>query len=569
MYKYIIFSLLMGGALPLQAQLFSVDSLEQRLTITEGPAKVQVLCELIWAYQYVDLRQAYTYATQARTLADSLQDPLSQAHSFWAQGTVNVWKADFLPALLSYDQALTLYESLQDTTGIARSYTSFAVTYQSIGYYPQALSFGLDALRLHQQLQDTMMIALDQNYIGGTHYEMGNYELATQYNLLALDNYQRVGDQEGEASTFIQLGNVAISVDSLDQALQYYQRSYTLAKDMQFDRVMILNTLYMSRVYFKRQEFSAALSYQKQALAALQQAGDTANIVNTYVEMGYSYLNKKYLDSAEQVGLQAYQMVNQVDLGDLSNIYALMASIYEAQQDYQQAYQYQKQYAALQDSLFNEKKQQTIANLQARYEAQQQMDSLKQLETQQQRLLVQTQQQRYRFYGAMVILGFLLLIAVGLWWRWRTLRRKIPRLAPPVEHTNLSASSVPDDQPSIERQLLSQLLLAYQRKQTVTKVLDEIGEPLAIDAEAARYTIPSLDVVLRQAKVVYPGFLAYAQEIPLSDRELVMCILIKMRMLPKEIALFLNTSYNTVRTQQNRLKKKLQVPANTSLYDFL
>lgn len=571
MGKYIVFSLLMSGALTLQAQLFSVDSLEQQLVRIEGPAKVQVLCELVWAYPYIDLPQAYAYARKARVLADSLRDPLSQAHSFWAQGTVNIWKANFLQALLSYDQALILYEGLQDTTGVARSYTSFAVAYQAIGDYPQALSYSLDALRLHRQLQDTMMIALDQNYAGGAHYGMGNYDLATRYNLLALDNYRHVGDQQGEASTFINLGDVAVSIDSLAQALQYYQRSYALAQRMHLDRIMILNTLYMSRVYFKRQEFATALSHQKQVLAALQQTGDTANIISTYVEMGYSYLNRRYLDSAEHTGLQAQRLVNRVDLGDLSEIYALLASIYEAQQNYQQAYQYQKQYAALQDSLLNEEKQQTVANLQARYEAQQQVDSLSQLEAQQRNLMAQTRRQRYRFYQAVIGLGLILLVAGGLLWRWRARRRKARPQRLPAENDPSLISLSDDEQSSTDRELLSQLLLAYQRRQTITKVLNEVGNSLTIDAEATRYTTPTFDTVLRQTEVVYPGFLTHLQGTgaSLSDRELIMCILMKMRMLPKEIALFLNTSYDTVRTQQNRLKKKLPVPANTSLYDFL
>lgn len=245
--------------------------------------------------------------------------------------------------------------------------------------------------------------------IGKTYYYEGNYDSANYYyyeTLPALLN-NKSRDTALLISTYANIGATLEKVDwNYSRSMQYSQAARELAS-LKNDTLQLAFILKNIGVLFARMEnFDSALISYFRALALEQKNHNQANVQDLYVYIMNALLNqdeiqraKTYLDSAiavnpirasnnisllQQQGyiysiegyyskaVDYYKMaLQQSDLqGERFHklaSYVELSVLYSTTGHWQQAYQYQKAYALLKDSLLNEDKIKAINQLEIKY----------------------------------------------------------------------------------------------------------------------------------------------------------------------------------------------------------
>lgn len=338
------------------------------------------------------------------------------------------------------------------------------------GFAQQA--FGTDprlALRLAQRAEAEARTAGDRTEqavawanIGSAHYILEHYEPALRAYLRALALHQQTGNARGESATLNNLGNLHYARDQFGPALKYYERSLWLDRQ-RGDSVGVGDSyLNLANVLSYTHQIPRALAYSQQALqlfrtsgergkeaAALNNVGALLVDLHRYAEARpYVAACLRQNRTAGDIGAQA---INLQTLGDVSrglgewagaaayytasiqigrnfsttlrDNYKRLAQVQAHTGDFAAAYASHRRYTILKDSIFSRETTDRLAELETRYQSQQQQRRilLQQADLRTQRVALSRKSQLIGFgFGtaALVLLG-----AAGLWHQVRQKNR--------------------------------------------------------------------------------------------------------------------------------------------------
>lgn len=264
-------------------------------------------------------------------------------------------------------EVLKMFEELNDHEGV------YATLYNigSIFFYqenlPQALSH---YQKSHQQAylaQDSAFLYRNLAAIGSVYGEMGDNDKSLNYNLKSLEMAEKLSLDMGIAYA---AHNVGLNYEILnlpEKALTYFEQALQLMRKMG-DKFGVANCLQaISAIHSRNQDYAKAIDYLNQALEINQQIGDRSRIREMYLD-----ISKAHFDAGNAV----------------------------------KAYEVQKSYIELRDSLIKEDAMQQMANLKQTYE-------LEKKESEKQIAIMKSEQQVEQIYryAFLVGLGFLLLVA--------------------------------------------------------------------------------------------------------------------------------------------------------------
>ncbi len=264
-------------------------------------------------------------------------------------------------------QVLKMYEELNDKTGVYSTLYNIG----SIFFYQENLH---QALSYYQQSQQLAVLAKDSAFlyrnlaaIGSVYGEIGDNDKSLNYNLKSLEMAENMNFDMGIAYAAHNVGLNYEILDLPEKALGYFKQSLQLMRKMgdKFGEANCLQAI--SAIHSHKQEYQEAIEYLNKSLHILHQLGDRSRIREIYLDMSRTYFNAG----------------NAV-----------------------KAYEVQKGYIELRDSLIQEEAMQQMANLKQTYE-------LEKKESEKQIAIMEAEQQMeqvYR-YAFLVGLSFLLLVA--------------------------------------------------------------------------------------------------------------------------------------------------------------
>jgi len=160
--------------------------------------------------------------------------------------------------------------------------------------------------------------------IGYTHYEcFENMLLAQKYfrAFFSKQAYLQHLDEVTLAITLRKLGIICINVESLEEGIQYCQKSLNLCKIPQLSLLKSFNLKHIGLAYAKKNQFEKAISYSRQALSTLdyinqhQRKEMEANIYEQIAGIySRTYINQPEALQAESYVLKALELLDAVCL---------------------------------------------------------------------------------------------------------------------------------------------------------------------------------------------------------------------------------------------------------------
>ncbi len=249
-------------------------------------------------------------------------------------------------ALENHFAALKLKEEAGDIRGEwPPPINNIGLVYYKIDYAEQALDFFNKALKIKLSEGDTLRTIITYNNIGLVYSEVKNDSLAIKnFNkALAISRRYRVDNYLGPA--YNGLGNVYIRMGKLDSAHHCLTLATLSTKKYKSPTLQSSNNYLFAKLFAEQKEFGLA---------------------------------RQYLNASQELALEVRDRQRQ------KNNLKLMATIFEINEVFDSAYFYQKQYSALEDSIFNEKLAESLAKIQIAMEEEQ---NLRLIEAQEEKLV--------------------------------------------------------------------------------------------------------------------------------------------------------------------------------------
>jgi len=329
---FLLFCTLIVLKLSVFAQKQELDSLRVLLkTAKEDTTKVKILTRLVLGYTMVEPEKAKEYGLEGLALARRLG--FAKGEMVLLNGMGDYW--------------------------------------QRQGGYAKGIEYATLSLKVANWLKDTVGMA-DAYFLLATIYTDGlkQYDLAMPYSRKALEIYLQTNNKDGLANAYnLTAWILAMTKQELPLAHQYIDKSITTAK--QAKNGILLGYYLGTRglIYSKEGKLDSALIYFKQANLFLERTQDKAIISYYYVFIGDIYGEQKKYSQALEIYGQAVAEAKKVNAKEfIKEAYRGISEVYASQGQDSKAYQYQKAYLHLKDSLLNWEINQKIAVMQFEYE---------------------------------------------------------------------------------------------------------------------------------------------------------------------------------------------------------
>lgn len=439
-----------------------------------------------------------------------------------------------------------------------------AVLYWSLKETGKAIPLLEEALLLGHESQQPANIIFTLNNIGLIQIEKQEYGKALETFNEALEIGKQLNDSIGISGNYNNLGLIMEKTGQPEQALIYYLKSFQISQRLGYS-IGISNTCSnIGRIYNELNQPDNAVYY---SMLGAEEAANAQS--NTYLAKNYETLYRVY----EKVG------------------------------NYQLALEFYSLFRKVNDSIFSEDKNRIIAEMEARYENEkkekQNQILRQQAEIQQQRIAIQ-----HRTYIFTVVAGIVLILLALLLFNFyrlkaKSLRQKTILLEKDQKLQELEKARL-EDQLFAEKEIVRlqnekleqknkelslRILYVISKNDMMNKLLEELNQLKTknqLDTEECFSNLKKLvkeNIILDgewdQFKLhfeeVNHGFFTHLQSSypDLTAAEQKLCAYYRINLGTKEIARMLNITPAAVQKSRHRLRKKMNIPSEMEMNDFL
>ncbi len=396
--------------------LNAADSL--KLTINQLPndrTKADALIDLSKILMSSDLEETIFYGEEAYDLAEQLNYKPGMALALKNIGLGYYYQSDYLNVFEYWEKSLEIYKEINDQAGVANLENNLGSIYFNQGDDATAVEYFLRSLSAAESIEDSLGMGRALNGLGVVYMNKKvTYDRAKEYFLRALEIFENLDYKNGIAACAVNLGDIYHGQGQYVSALYYLEISIDNFQNQVF--IPHSYTL-IGQVYRDMGKYEDATEYLEQAIeqAENQNLKDEAsqaliNLAKTHQLQGNYNEALKYYQEAKDIAK---------DIGasnELKDTYDGLANLSAEMGNYSEAFNYFQLYDAMKDTLYNLETDEKIKNLQFTYQ-------LDKKETEIELQEAEIKQQKIFTYSAMFTGFLLILLAGGLFSRYRYIRR--------------------------------------------------------------------------------------------------------------------------------------------------
>ena len=342
-----------------------------------------------------DGTKADKYFEAGFNLAKTKEDTYNIAYYFQHKGESLFDKAKYRESSMYYDSAIALYDGLLNSeketnrseiykygridclTGKGLLSAKLYQYQQSINYYLQCIA-ELEHLTGNKKNSHLATLYAD---IASNYYELEQFNNALKYDKEALPFL----DKNVDIDLFV-IGHLFVA-DDYSGLLQFDSSSVYLEKVrptiMQLNKPILNIRFYyiLGGIYRKKKEWNNALSSFIKANESAKKIKDDFQVLNSEEGMAACYIQLSNLDKARELALHVFTESNRLNI-PLGKVQALqlLTEIEEKAGNIEKAFEYQKQYIQLSDSVKQEKVQRQMNEIEAKYQSEKKQKEILQLQ---------------------------------------------------------------------------------------------------------------------------------------------------------------------------------------------
>lgn len=529
----------------------------------------------------------FSHAISANSRVDSLKYEL---FSHTAEDEIKVqllndlgyeyWIINPVQSIIYGQQAKVLAEILEDSAGLAFSNRVIGVAHWARGSYDRGLEYLLDGLALYRNLSDTLGVANCLMNIGLIYADRTDDDLALEYYFEALKLFEKVNANNRSATTYVKLATVFIRQGNFSAAYDFLRRAEYIHETDEFLYGMseILNRYGLLKI--ETGEYDSATFYLNRSLEVSKEIQDNDGITRNYIHLADVQLESNNINKAERLLKEGLLGARKVQSHKwLKEVYDRLQQIARKKGNLEEAILYYDQYVQQRDSIFNEQTLNNISRLESELATAEQK---RQLIAKENEIVILEQESEIQHIRILIL--FTLMTAVVIFAflivrnRQLTARRK-------EEKAKKEASEAKKELEFKNRELVSYTVNFVQKNQLFEELMNSVSEIKKSSSEENKKGLNGMErAIKRHIQIdkdwedfkmrfenLHTGFFdkILARESSLTGNDLKLCALVKMNFSIKEISDMMGISTESVKTARYRLKKKLNLPGDQSINDFL
>jgi tetratricopeptide (TPR) repeat protein len=309
---------------------------------------------------------------KAINILDENEDLELRKYLYNGIGACYYYKGDFNKTLEFWKKQLDINISQNNRELIAEGYMSIGVVHKNMDEYDQAIYYYQEAYKIQEEDKDSIGMASVLNNIGNIYFQFrANYTIALENYLKALDIYKKIGERENEAHLLNSIGLIYYKQEQLKLSLEYLSQALSIFeenKDRYKDRIAEVQTN-LGLLHAKLGNFQIAYDYLNKCYQFYIQIGAKPRIAETLRDLGDVYKAWGKNQDALTSYNRSFEIFTELNMkSDIANLYKKFAESNASLGNYKKAFEYHVLYTHLNDSLFTEKLNEQITEIQTKYE---------------------------------------------------------------------------------------------------------------------------------------------------------------------------------------------------------
>ncbi|MCF8403920.1 MAG: tetratricopeptide repeat protein [Bacteroidales bacterium] len=370
-----------------------------------------------------DADLAMEIAQKELIIASTANNQIAVGHALLNIGIISDLQGDYQKALNQYARALTIAKEQNYLELQGDIYNNYSITLAVLGQMEESIDNALNALAIYEKMNDSARMAKIYNNLASRYSEMGYVDEALDKYQKAAAINEKLKDNKKLAYNYGNIGLLYYGTDQIEEALSFFQKSIALQDTVKdkYDFSIALHNLGLA--YQRLGQYDNALIYERKAYKLAKEVNDDLGVITSLNGMASIYRKtgdeKKALEYfnqskliAENIGARYY----------LINIYENIADIYAGLNDFQNAFIFNQKYNYLKDSILTTEKDKAVQKI-TEYESEKKQAEIQLLtkDSEIQKLNIRRQKTIRNSLG--IVGGLFLLIAVGLFHRYRYVRK--------------------------------------------------------------------------------------------------------------------------------------------------
>ena len=583
--------------------------------LEDGIPKVKTLEELFYNNVYNDPKKGEYYARLSESLCERLNNLEGYGVAIFHIGVSLQLQTKLDSAMVYYKKGLKFFEDNEFPGKYATVLGTMADIERRRQNYATALSYLKEAVKAHQDINDQLRAGVSVGDIGNVYYDLGNYKLAFEKTVEALkildtvqkepwrkadlkrqigrieyarENYpssilylqdalrlyEETNDNVWQAYTLNDIANSYYDLDSLDTAINYYNKALVIAEEYELVDTQANVWSNLGGINTHRKNFDLAREQLNKSLDFNQQNQDLQSVLFNYLALSELELKSKNRKEALELANRGIMLSDSIKTPKLKKSFFYQRSeIFREQKKFKKAFDDLSAYVTLNDSLNKVNNAKQIDELKIIYETEQKEKEL--IIQQKEITLLKERQQKaeiqkwFIIITALGILAFAIAVIYGL-------RQKMKK-------NKLIREQLDKNIEFKEKELTTHALHLAHKNEILLDLKKQLKELKSKGTNSYQYQkiINNINLDITNDNN-WKQFRSYFEEVhkdfnskilksypEVSNNDLRLMSLLKMNLSSKEIANILNISMEGVKKARYRLRKKLNLSTEESLQELV
>jgi len=470
------------------------------------------------------------------------------------------------------------YKKIRDSVGLAATYKVIGSMYAYKGEYAKSAEFRYLALHIYEKIADSLKLNEVKMGLGDNYLEQNDYPKAISLFSSALEYFENKKDSTNLSAAHTSLAAVYQHSNDVPNALEHAKRAVEIQRELndEFGLPSALNSLAIT--YMRNKEFNLAYPLLQETYYYIEETNDLRQLPSILHNIGICQMEIGRIDSAEMTLKKAVEIANSSGQRyGLLSTYKTLYGIAERKKDYAAALAYLSNYTSLNDSMYSHEKSQIINELNVRYESELKESKIKELGQ-----LKEIESSRKNWLILAIVLLFMIAAMLLFFTVSRHRKnRQLLKAENQIQEQELNSMKRELEINRIRLQDFTQNLISKSALIEDLEARLRAGASLPSDEQFHSYveefskmkfmTETDWNQFRLYFDSVYPGMIARVTKSfnQITSAELRLFLLIKLAIGNKEVSTMLAISPDSVKKTRYRLKKKLNLPEEASLDDFV
>jgi signal transduction histidine kinase/Tfp pilus assembly protein PilF len=345
------------------------DSLLNRLQTNDIKEKINAYTEILKYCSRVMPYKADFYGEEALKLARENKYAKGEADILYLLGSNKYAQSEYPQAMEFFQQAFEIRKAEKDNVGIAECLNRIGLVYNVQGEFEKALEYCLQSVRILENENDKKALGRAYNHLGIIYYIIKDIPKAEETMLMALDFCEKLNDDLILAVSHEHLGILNIYFKDYEKALFHIDITAKIRESSNdklglsgsFDNLAIINR--------SMGKYEEALKYFQKSIELKKQLNNRRGMAASYSGLGFTYYKLGQIEKGLSYIKESYVIRKELDdkRGMVASLTRL-GEIYAETGNYKNAYESIKLSKSYSDTLLNEQKNKSIAQLQEEFQ---------------------------------------------------------------------------------------------------------------------------------------------------------------------------------------------------------